>query len=156
MSLRIVPCERWHIPLIGNNLRAGEQLEFKAMGYRTGRAAVRACMREHPYSVTCLEDNTPIAAWGYKPDPMILANTAYIWCATTTRVLRHKKMILNLSRDFLDHLHQDFERLESTVSPQYPEAMRWVKWLGFKPTPGENTQILKGVTFINIVKVRDE
>jgi len=142
-------------PLIGDDLRAGDWNELRHMGYRRGRDAVKLCMDECKASVTAVEDGVPIAAWGYKPDDMLLSGAAYLWCMTTPSVERHKRKILQLSKAFCDDLLQAFARLESTVSPEYPEALRWVTWLGFKPTPGQYELVLNGMKFWNIVLEKD-
>ena len=152
--IHIVPAKIEHAVHLGENLRAGDWLELKHMGYTRGQDAAAACIEDCKASVVALEDGLPIAGWGHKPDDMLIASTAYLWCMTTPAVERYKKAILRLSRDFVADLQLRFERLESTVSPIYPEAMRWTKWLGFKPAPGESTVVLNGVEFINIVRVK--
>lgn len=155
MSLRIAPAAIEHADAIGGNLRAGDWMEVRAMGYKCGRDALRTCMEAGGEGVTCFEDDAPIAAWGYVPDAMLLASTAYLWCFTTPAVERHKKAILFLSREFTRDLLDRFDRLESTVAPAYEQALRWTRWLGFKPIPHNAEVTLRGVLFVNIVLTKE-
>ena len=151
MTIQVVPFLRMHIAPIAADLRDGDWMELRAMGYKTPLHAVRACADNHPHSVAALDAGLPIAAWGYRPDDLLLSDTAYLWCVTTNAVKAHKKEILRLSRGFVDRLQMQYGRLESTVSPIYPQAMRWVEWLGFKPFSEETRN---GVRFINMVRER--
>lgn len=152
MTLEIVKSTYAHAEPIGNNLRRGDWAELFAMGYTSGRHAMLACLKDCPDSVTCLEDGAPIAAWGYKRDDMLCSDTAYLWCMTTPAVERHKRSILRFSRDFCDSLLLHFGRLESAVSPIYPQSERWTRWLGFEPV---SRIVLGGAPFDVIVKMRE-
>jgi hypothetical protein len=151
MSLVLGRARLSHAAAIGENLRAGDWAELQALGYTRGTDACEACINDCPESITCLEDGVPIAAWGHKPDPMLLSGTALLWCLTTPAVERHKKSILRFSRAWCAELLESFYRLESTTSPIYPQAVRWTSWLGFRPI---SSITINGVEFNVIEKLR--
>jgi hypothetical protein len=60
-----------------------------------------------------------------------LAGTGGAWAMATDSVQKHRRLFMRLSRIFVRVLLGIFPRLHTFIAADYPEAIRWVRWLGW-------------------------
>ncbi len=81
----------------------------------------------------------PLAAIGVS-QACVLDDHGSPWMLGSAEVPKHKKALLRFSRDWVEYQKTKYERLENIVPADYPEAIRWLKWLGFAILPPEPLQ----------------
>ena len=59
------------------------------------------------------------------------------WLLGSQEQRKHVKTLLRASRAWMEEQKQIYPRLSNFVDADYPEAIRWLKWLGFDILPAE-------------------
>ena len=89
---------------------------------------------------------TPYLVWG--PEGQVLAamgvsqysvldDDGTPWMLGSQEHHKHAKALLRASRAWMEEQKQIYPRLTNFVDADYPEAIRWLKWLGFAILPAE-------------------
>lgn len=152
--MRIIEAREGHAQFIGMHMRGMDRREIDALGFASPEDAVRKCIVASSMSFVAInEDEQPIAAWGYREDDMILADSAELWCLTTGFVARSPRSIMHYSRSFVRYVQRRHSNLVALVSCEYEASVRWCEWLGFEPA-----QIIQagGLPFYVMRKTRNQ
>lgn len=142
--IRVEPATQEHADIMAPLMSAQDRAEIEAAGF-TPRDALRYSMEGSVVADTALIDGVPAAMWGICPRS-IVGERALLWMLGTPAVQRNAKALLVLSRYFADWAQERYPVLECLIDSRHDKALRWVKWLGFKPTGG--TVRMCGVEFI--------
>jgi hypothetical protein len=95
-----------------------------------------------------------VAIWGTHR-VTLLGGEAYAWCATTPRVLLHKRRFLLGSRAWLQAMQAEYDLIAGWCAADYALSLRWLHhWLGFELGTVERLGPL-GVPFVNFWWRRD-
>lgn len=128
--ISIVPATEEHARVLARTLRDGDRMEIAALGV-PAEQVIAAHVRQSLRAWTALDDGVPVFIWGFRTQSLI-AHTAMLWALSAKGVERHKRALMEYSRDFVAVMQQRFPRLEAVVALDYPAAVRWLKWLGFQ------------------------
>lgn len=148
--IQVVQGEAHHAAEIAADIRPGDAAELAAIG-ASPIDGIRGSQVVSSAQFVALENGHAIAGWGVIPETFLGNHKATLWCLTANSVLRHRKLVLSLARNFVLACQQDYEILEAYVDVKYLVAQRWLLWLGF--VPGRSFQ-LNGVTFIVMERLR--
>lgn len=115
---------------------AGDPAEVLAEGIRTSA-----------WCRVAEDDGGFVVCWGVQPIGTVLDGAGYCWCATTPRVLRHKRAFLEGSRAWVAMMRAEYSLLAGWCAADYAISQRWLtKWLGFHL--GATAEI-GGIPFVN-------
>ena len=79
------------------------------------------------------DDGGYVACWGVRPASTLLGGDGYVWCATTPRVVLHKRAFLLASRAWVAAMQALFVTLAGWCAEDYVVSQRWLnRWLGFE------------------------
>ena len=98
---------------------------------------------------SCLAEDAEgfVAVWGVQPVGTVLGGSGYCWCATTPRVLLHRREFLQGSRAWVAAMRAEYRLLAGWCAVDYAVSLRWLtRWLGFRLGP---TTLIGGVPFQN-------
>lgn len=126
----VVQAQRRHAEYVAAYMRKEDADECRALGMAP-RDAIMTSLQHSLIAETALVDGEPAACWGLVPGSLIGAN-AHVWMLTTDEARRHPKALLNLSRDFVRDCLALYSTLECLTDLRYHQAVRWLRWLGFR------------------------
>lgn len=128
--IEIVPATIEHAEQMVPRMRAADVREVMALGMSPFEA-VRHSLAGSLVAEAGLVDGEVGAMWG--ACPMALAgDKALMWMLGTEHVRRHAKVLLRVSKHFVQHVQALYPILECHVDMRYHEAVRWVSWMGFE------------------------
>lgn len=142
--IRVVPATEAHADAMAPLMSAADIAEIEAMGF-TPREALIYSLAGSTVADCALIDGVPAAMWGLCPRSLI-GERALLWMLGTPAVQKNAKALLAISRYFADWAQGRYPVLEALIDSRHEKALRWVRWLGFKPTGG--TVTMCGVPFI--------
>jgi hypothetical protein len=90
---------------------------------------------EDPYLVLGPEGQV-LAAMGVSQFS-VMDDDGIPWMLGSQEHAKHVKALLRASRAWMEVQKRNFPRLTNFVDADYPEAIRWLKWLGFAILPAE-------------------
>jgi hypothetical protein len=67
----------------------------------------------------------------------VLDDEGIPWMLGTDEVPQHRKALLKASKAWVEYQKPLYSALRNVVPADYPEAIRWLKWLGFDILPAE-------------------
>lgn len=127
-------------------MRDADREEFAAFGDAVELLA--GGIRESWWSYVAEDGEGYVAAWGCTR-PTLLSSDAYAWCATTPRVLLHRRQFLQGSRAWVRAMQAEFDMVCGWCAADYALSVRWLtRWLGFNLGAVERLGPL-GVPFVN-------
>ena len=142
--IEVVPATAAHADTMAPLMSAQDVAEIEAMGF-TPRQALGYSLDGSTVADCALVDGVPAALWGICPRSLV-GERALLWMLGTPAVQQNAKALLVLSRYFADWAQQRYPVLEALIDSRHDKALRWVRWLGFRPTGG--SVVMRGVTFI--------
>jgi hypothetical protein len=99
------------------------------------------------------DDAGYVAIWGIHRTTL-LGGDGYAWCATTPRVLLHKRQFLLGSRAWVAAMQSEFHMITGWCAADYALSLRWLtRWLGF--SLGETRRMPSGLSYVNFYWWRD-
>jgi hypothetical protein len=108
---------------------------------------LREGIRESAWCYLAEDREGYIAAWGVQRIGTLLGGEGFCWCATTPRVLRHRRAFLLGSRAWVAAMQAEFTLLAGWCAADYVVSHRWLtRWLGFHLGA---TTLIGGVPFVN-------
>ncbi len=128
--IQIVNATEDHAIKLARTLRHGDRTEIAVLNAEPEEillAHVRGSFR----AWTALEDGRPLFMWGFRAQSLV-AHTASLWALSAMGVERHARTLMEMSREFVETMQEQFPRLEAVVAVEYTAAVRWLKWLGFQ------------------------
>lgn len=111
-------------------LREQDRVEFEAIGNPAEDLAegIRASVWCH----VAEDAGGYVACWGVRPAGTLLGGEGYVWCATTPRVLQHRRAFLLGSRAWIEAVRAQYWLLAGYCAQDYVVSQRWLsRWLGF-------------------------
>lgn len=142
--ISVVPATMQHAEQMAPCMSAADVAEIEAMGF-TPREALIYSLQGSTVADCALLDAAPVALWGLCPRGL-LGDRALLWMLGTPAVQQHAKALLALSRYFAEWAQARYPVLECLIDSRHDKAIRWVRWLGFRPTGG--TVTMRGVEFV--------
>jgi hypothetical protein len=119
------------IERMASNMRERDTLECMRGWGNTPLKALKLSVELSDYSRALVLDDEPLAMWGMvKGTPTV--GDGYPWMLSANGIERHKRLLLRGSKIFLDEMLSICPKLSARVDAEYPEAVRWLKWLGFE------------------------
>ena len=64
--------------------------------------------------------------------PTVLSDVGYPWLLGSDLIVEHARSFLRLSRAWVQERREGYSALANFVDVRNTEAVRWLKWLGFK------------------------
>jgi hypothetical protein len=127
-------------------MRAQDRAEFEALGDPAEDLAEG--IRQSVWCYVAEDEGGYVAAWGVRPTGTLLGGGGYAWCATTPRVLLHRREFLLGSRAWVAAMRAEFDLLTGWCAADYLVSQRWLtRWLGF--CLGETVTMPSGMTYVN-------
>jgi hypothetical protein len=112
-------------------MRAEDHREFAAFG--DPAEALAEGIRESVWCYVASDKTGFVSCWGVRPTGTLLGGAGYCWCATTPRVLLHKRAFLLGSRAWVEAMRAEFVTLAGWCAADYAVSQRWLgRWLGFE------------------------
>lgn len=141
MVYRIVPAEIEHVYALAANLRPRDAAEIAGVGVSPKKALYRA-FRNSVMCKTAFVGSDIAAMWGLcvglRPGVSPLSDLGVPWLHTTGAVERIPVSFVKAARAELRLMRANRRRMESFVAADYPQAIRFLRLLGFtvtKPAP---------------------
>jgi hypothetical protein len=114
-------------------LRDGDRREIEALGLSLREGLAQSLARSVSADAY-LVDGEIAALTGLALQPLV-GGVAMPWLVTGRPVDRHRKAFLRLTRARTRRLLAEHRTLVAEVHADYPEAVRWLAWLGFTLAP---------------------
>lgn len=118
-------------------LRPGDAREIAALGMAK-EEAVRASLASAVWADAYLADGDPSTGSGQEVAAIVglsvgslLGGVGVPWLLTGLPVDRHRKEFLAHTRAGVARMRAEFPVLANIVHAEYPQAIRWLRWLGF-------------------------
>lgn len=133
--IEIVEATFAHAEALAENLRDGDAMEIAALGF-TPLEALDAVLCSSMQAQTVLvldgQGRGNVAAMRGYAAASLLGDTADLWTFTSRHADGRKVTFMKESRAYVTALQQRFARLRALVALDYPQAVRWLRWLGFE------------------------
>lgn len=118
-----------HAEAMAPRVRANDVREVAALGMSAAEAL------RHSVEASLLAEAAVVgeevgAMWGVCPWSLV-GTKGLMWMLGTEHVARHPKVLLRVSRAFVQKAHAIYPQLECLVDLRYHQAVRWVRWMGF-------------------------
>lgn len=101
---------------------------------RTGEEPIVALRRCFAISDLCYaivsQRDEPLAVFGVVPDSQV-NNSGLVWLVASEELVNHSVIFLRHSREWIDRLHQRYDRLWNYADARNEVHIRWLKWCGF-------------------------
>jgi len=126
---QIVPATREHAVKLAARMRASDLRELRALGLDPF-VALYDGIKVSRDAVTGLVDGRVLGMFGvavYVP----LSDEGCPWFLGSYEVPQHSRAFLRFCKTGLSHIAPQYSLLVNYVDARYPEAVRWVRWLGF-------------------------
>jgi len=152
--ITVEPATQEHALQIAAAMSAQTVQECEGHGL-TPEQAVLYSLQTSMVADTAIMDGKPIAMWGLCPRSLV-GERALLWMLDTPAVQGPgRKALLTLSRYFTEWSLDRYPVLECLIDNRHDKALRWVKWLGFRPTGGTVRLGAQAVEFIGLEKRRN-
>jgi hypothetical protein len=113
-------------------MRAQDRAEFEALGDPVELLA--GGIRNSVWSYVAEDAGGYAAMWGFSK-ATLLGGHGHAWCATTERVLLHKRQFLQGSRAWALAMRAECDLLSGWCLASYDVSIRWLRWLEFEIGP---------------------
>jgi hypothetical protein len=131
--IQIVQAAPVHIAPLARTMRAADRAECAAGGM-SATQALESSLARSLMAWTALDDGVPCAMWGVIADSLT-DQSARAWLLTGEGVERNRKAFLTHTRAWVQRVSELFPVLTAYVAADYPQALRWLRWLGFDVLP---------------------
>lgn len=130
----MVPATEAHCVHVAAHARPADVAELQAGSGMTPAQVLEYGLRISALCYTALVDGEPVAVVGVTP-LSVLAGKGCPWMVATSRVDRHARQLLEVSRPVVDLMAEQFPLLANFVDNRNVKAHRWLRWLGFHLHP---------------------
>lgn len=118
--------------LIEPILRAADRREIIRMGEGLAGPALRRTIERSRMAGIFFDGERPLAIFGVVEPSLLDATVAVPWMVGTIHVVNCKKSFLRETRAWVQAWRGHYRVLTNRVDAAYPQAIRWLRWLGFE------------------------
>jgi GNAT superfamily N-acetyltransferase len=118
------------------DLRPGDRREVAALGHASAVEAIGRSLSRSLWAHAYLIDGEVAAIVGLVPSSL-LSGEGCPWLLTGRPVDRHKRLFLEETRRGVERMAAEFPVLVNRVHAEYPQAIAWLRRLGFVIGPAE-------------------
>lgn len=131
MNKEIVPTTKDHILELAETMRKADRDEIWASSRLRPYEALRlgVAMSEEP--LTGLLNGKVVCIFGISK-PSVISDKASPWLLASDLLPRVAITFLRLNKVYMDEVKKRYKFLENYVDCRNVEAIKWLKWLGFK------------------------
>lgn len=129
-DIRIMQPTRTLLVHLAVEMREKDAAELQKLGLEPLQALYE-CVAASQRSYVAVDKGIPFAAWGLARYSLA-TGCGGPWLLTGRGIEKHKRLLLAGSRYFVERMLEDCPRLVVMVDAEYKEALRWLRWLGFR------------------------
>lgn len=134
MTVRVVPAEMAHVPLVAARARQADRDELWAGGRITAFDALAVGVESSTSAWTGFAGDDPICLFGVAP-ASLLGGIGIPWLIGTDEVERHQMAFLRRCQPHVATMRSVYDTLVNWVDDRNVVAQRWLRWLGFHVEP---------------------
>ena len=138
-----------HIGPIGQNVREADKLEFAA-NMRTAEQVMTAGLKISTVAWTGLVDDVPVCMFGVAPvGSIFIAEYGRPWMVGTRLLDDVAVLFLRRCRGQIKEMLDLYPVLSNYVAASNTQAIRWLRWLGFKVSDFPVPMGIRAVPFLH-------
>ena len=130
MIVRIGQANEEHARYIADHCREADRLELGALGVTPYQAMMTGLMMRGT-ACTGTVDGVPVCMFGVAETSMI-GNAGRPWMVAADNVERYQIQFLRRNRSMVRKWLASYSILENYVDVRNTQAIKWLRWLGFK------------------------
>lgn len=115
-------------------LRPADEAECRAGGWPSGAVALEHSIANstRAYSIIAPEGSEVLCYWGWR-ELSVLGGGCVAWMLSTPALDDHRMFAARQSLRLRDYLLATYGDVYVGVDTEYSVAVRWLRWLGFRP-----------------------
>lgn len=130
----IIPATLEHVEEIAPRLREADVQEVYAASHLDPLTALRRSLVVSRNPKIGTADGLACCIFGVAA-PSVLSETGVPWLLATPEITQHARAFLRMSHDYVASMRADYEVLRNMVDARNKDAIKWLRWLGFRIDP---------------------
>jgi len=134
VKYEIVPATAEHILELAQTMRKADVDEVWAAAHRTPLEALQVSVACSSETFAGLADGRVICVFGVA-SATLLSVMGIPWMLGSEELPKHARAFLRRNKSYIRWLKSEYKLLANYVDSRHTDAIRWLKWLGFKLDP---------------------